>query len=189
MPKGKGTYGSKVGRPPKKVKGYQAGGVVGMSNPLLPDDMQDFAVGGAVDARARSMNVPGYADGGAVKKAKESKTFSDLDKSTQERHDYMQKRSPGYKKSKIGKLREALKKKKVKKYEEGGEVKSDSPLARMRAELKKKNELRKERNKKFDQAAKTLHTKGKKKKKSAVADTTKKKKKNLFKSDLFDEVE
>ena len=59
----------------------------------------------------------------------------------------------------------------------------------MRAELKKKNELRKERNKKFDQAAKTLHTKGKKKKKSAVADTTKKKKKNLFKSDIFDEFE
>ena len=28
MPQGKGTYGSKVGRPPKKLKKYQEGGQV-----------------------------------------------------------------------------------------------------------------------------------------------------------------
>jgi hypothetical protein len=28
MPKGKGTYGSKVGRPPKKLKKYQTGGMI-----------------------------------------------------------------------------------------------------------------------------------------------------------------
>ena len=121
MPKGKGTYGSKVGRPKKKVKGYQAGGkvmnyqkggIVDMKNPMMPDDMQGFAVGGVVNAMDRSQNIQGYAEGGAVKKAKEAKSFSDLEKSTQERHNYMQKRSPGYKKSKIGKLRESLKKKK-----------------------------------------------------------------------------
>jgi hypothetical protein len=142
MPKGKGTYGSKVGRPKKKVKGYQTGGkvmnyqkggIVDMKNPMMPDDMQGFAAGGVVNAMDRSQNIQGYA--------------------------------------------------------EGGKVKSDSPLAKMRAELKKKNELRKAENKKFEQARKTLHTKGGKKKKSAVADTTKKKKKNLFKSDLFDEFE
>ena len=121
MPKGKGTYGSKVGRPKKKVKGYQAGGkvmnyqkggIVDMKNPMMPDDMQGFAAGGVVNAMDRSQNIQGYAEGGAVKKAKEAKSFSDLEKSTQERHNYMQKRSPGYKKSKIGKLRESLKKKK-----------------------------------------------------------------------------
>ena len=31
MPKGKGTYGSKVGRPPKKQKKYYGGGKVGIS--------------------------------------------------------------------------------------------------------------------------------------------------------------
>ena len=66
MPKGKGTYGSKVGRPPKKAKGYQQGGVVEMNNPLLPDDMQNFAAGGIIDAMSRSQNIQGYGDGGEV---------------------------------------------------------------------------------------------------------------------------
>ena len=75
MPKGKGTYGSKVGRPKKKVKGYQAGGkvmnyqkggIVDMKNPMMPDDMQGFAVGGVVNAMDRSQNIQGYAEGGKV---------------------------------------------------------------------------------------------------------------------------
>tara|TARA_R100000742_G_C4265074_1_gene83055 strand:- start:859 stop:1236 length:378 start_codon:yes stop_codon:yes gene_type:complete len=67
MPKGKGTYGSKVGRPSKKVKGYQKGGIVDMKNPMMPDDMQGFAAGGVVNAMDRSQNIQGYADGGKVK--------------------------------------------------------------------------------------------------------------------------
>ena len=66
MPKGKGTYGSKVGRPSKKVKGYQKGGIVDMKNPMMPDDMQGFAVGGVVNAMDRSQNIQGYAEGGKV---------------------------------------------------------------------------------------------------------------------------
>ena len=34
MPQGKGTYGSKVGRPPKKLKKYQAGGEVAPNFPM-----------------------------------------------------------------------------------------------------------------------------------------------------------
>jgi hypothetical protein len=103
------AYAKKTGQ---AVSGYQKGGIVDMKNPMMPDDMQGFAGGGIVNAMNRSQNIQGYAEGGAVKKAKEAKSFSDLEKSTQERHNYMQKRSPGYKKSKIGKLRESLKKKK-----------------------------------------------------------------------------
>tara|TARA_R100001594_G_scaffold29316_1_gene54802 strand:- start:1517 stop:1930 length:414 start_codon:yes stop_codon:yes gene_type:complete len=54
MPKGKGTYGSKVGRPPKKAKGYQAGGAVEMRNPMVTNAMD------------RSQNIQGYGDGGKV---------------------------------------------------------------------------------------------------------------------------
>ncbi len=79
MPKGKGTYGSKVGRPKKKVKGYQAGGkvmnyqkggIVDMKNPMMPDDMQGFAGGGMVNAMNRSQNIQGYGHGGMVMKKK-----------------------------------------------------------------------------------------------------------------------
>ena len=66
MPKGEGTYGSKVGRPKEKVKGYQQGGAVDMKNPLLPDDMQNLAAGGVIDAMSRSQNIQGYGDGGKV---------------------------------------------------------------------------------------------------------------------------
>ena len=54
MPKGKGTYGSKVGRPPKKAKGYQQGGAVEMKNPMVTNAMD------------RSQNIQGYGDGGKV---------------------------------------------------------------------------------------------------------------------------
>ena len=37
MPQGKGTYGEKVGRPPKKIKKYQVGGVVGMGDEAALD--------------------------------------------------------------------------------------------------------------------------------------------------------
>ena len=43
MPKGKGTYGSKVGRPPKKK--YQVGGEVGMSyDPFSSKNPEGIAV-------------------------------------------------------------------------------------------------------------------------------------------------
>ena len=40
MPQGKGTYGSKVGRPPKKQKKYQAGGNVGQNEAVLDAAMK-----------------------------------------------------------------------------------------------------------------------------------------------------
>ena len=40
MPQGKGTYGSQVGRPPKKQKNYQAGGEVGQNEAILDAAMK-----------------------------------------------------------------------------------------------------------------------------------------------------
>ena len=45
MPKGKGTYGSQVGRPPKKQKEYQVGGEVGMNyDPFSSKNPEGVAV-------------------------------------------------------------------------------------------------------------------------------------------------
>ena len=40
MPQGKGTYGSKVGRPPKKQKKYQAGGITGKDDEAVLEAAQ-----------------------------------------------------------------------------------------------------------------------------------------------------
>jgi hypothetical protein len=87
MPKGKGTYGSQVGRPPKKQKKYQAGGeVLGAAamgqelesiplNSIEPDfpiedaseRSETYALGGAVRPPT-APSMPQYKKGGKVKK-------------------------------------------------------------------------------------------------------------------------
>ena len=60
MPKGKGTYGSKVGRPPEK----------------------EYFGGGSIDARDRSQNMDFgtmYKDGGGIKSVDEAKKISGVE--------------------------------------------------------------------------------------------------------------
>ena len=93
MPQGKGTYGSKVGRPPKKQKKYQVGGEVepvleaaqmgqelesiplGGIEPDFPTEdamfrSENYQLGGAVQpptAPSITPQVPAYKKGGKVK--------------------------------------------------------------------------------------------------------------------------
>ena len=46
-----------------------------------------------------------------VKKIKGTKSYKDLDRSSRERHEYLQKRSPEYRKSAVSKAKETLKNK------------------------------------------------------------------------------
>ena len=86
MPRGKGTYGSQVGRPPKKQKKYQEGGEVleaaamgqelesiplGGIEPEIPtsnamERSETYQLGGAVKPPT-SPSIPQYKKGGKVK--------------------------------------------------------------------------------------------------------------------------
>ena len=88
MPQGKGTYGSKVGRPPKKLKKYQVGGEIeeleaaqmGQELESIPLEsvepefpmsdasmrVENYQLGGAVQPPT-APSMPQYKKGGKVK--------------------------------------------------------------------------------------------------------------------------
>tara|TARA_Y100000310_G_scaffold152669_1_gene152138 strand:- start:15 stop:386 length:372 start_codon:yes stop_codon:yes gene_type:complete len=80
MPQGKGTYGSEVGRPPKKLKKYQVGGEVEaiLEAALMGEDFpmtnamersQTYQLGGPVRPPT-APSMPQYKKGGKVEKTK-----------------------------------------------------------------------------------------------------------------------
>jgi len=83
MPQGKGTYGSKVGRPPKKK--YQAGGITGKDDAAVLEAAQmgqelesiplggiesDFPTSNAKERSQVSPDTEQYKEGGKVKSKK-----------------------------------------------------------------------------------------------------------------------
>ena len=91
MPQGKGTYGSKVGRPSKKK--YQAGGITGKDDAAVLEAAQmgqelesiplggiepDFPTSNAMERSEVSPDTEQYKEGGKVKKNKNKyKHFED----------------------------------------------------------------------------------------------------------------
>ena len=83
MPQGKGTYGSQVGRPPKKQKKYQEGGEVDQNKAILDAAMkgqelksislENIPTENAPDRMETSPDTTSYDEGGPVKDILKSK--------------------------------------------------------------------------------------------------------------------
>ena len=101
MPKGKGTYGKQVGRPPKKESpepsGYNRGTWYG--GPRMPNEFDatadDYADGGKVegniptyDAGGRVQNIQGYGDGGKISKEEDTTTYYKSDGKWEKQHHF-----------------------------------------------------------------------------------------------------